>query len=296
MKKGLIKTILTSVIAGSLLLSGCSGNTKGNNSNNNTAANEPTKAQESIILSTTTSTQDSGLLDYILPKFEEKEGIEVKVVAVGTGKALQMGKDGEADVLLVHAKPDEEKFVEEGHGTVRHDVMYNDFILLGPESDPAGIAKNAGKDMGQALKLISESGQTFVSRGDDSGTDKKEKSIWKEKNIDLSKEAWYMQTGQGMGDTLKVADEKQGYTIADRSTYIKMQKDLGLKIVCEGDESLLNQYGVIPVNPEKNDKINAEGAEKFVNWIISDEIQELIESYKIEGFEDQVFFPNAKAK
>lgn len=291
MKKRLMSMIVTSIIASSIFLYGCSG--KPEVSTNNVGKDN---AKSSIILATTTSTQDSGLLEYLLPNFEKKEGIEVKVVAVGTGKALQMGKDGEADVLLVHAKSDEEKFVSEGHGTVRYDVMYNDFILLGPESDPAKIGKNAGQDMGKALKLIADGGQTFLSRGDDSGTHKKEKSIWKEKNIDPSKEKWYMETGQGMGETLKVADEKQGYTISDRSTYIKMKTNIGLQIICEDDKSLLNQYGVIPVNPNKNHTINSKGAEKFVDWIISDETQELIKAFKIEGHDDQVFYPNARSK
>ncbi len=291
MKEKLINIIVTLVVLSSVFLYGCSGKSEVNPNNA-----EKDNVKGSIILATTTSTQDSGLLEYLLPNFEKKEGIEVKVVAVGTGKALQMGKDGEADVLLVHAKVDEEKFVSEGHGTVRYDVMYNDFILLGPESDPVKIGKNAGQDMGKALKLIADSGQTFLSRGDDSGTHKKEKSIWKEKSIDPSKEKWYMETGQGMGETLKVADEKQGYTISDRSTYIKMQDNVDLQIICEGDESLLNQYGIIPVNPNKNHTINSEGAKKFVNWIISDETQELIKSFKILGHEDQVFYPNARSK
>lgn len=291
MKEKLINIIVTLVVLSSVFLYGCSGKSEVNPNNA-----EKDNVKGSIILATTTSTQDSGLLEYLLPNFEKKEGIEVKVVAVGTGKALQMGKDGEADVLLVHAKVDEEKFVSEGQGTVRYDVMYNDFILLGPESDPVKIGKNAGQDMGKALKLIADSGQTFLSRGDDSGTHKKEKSIWKEKSIDPSKEKWYMETGQGMGETLKVADEKQGYTISDRSTYIKMQDNVDLQIICEGDESLLNQYGIIPVNPNKNHTINSEGAKKFVNWIISDETQELIKSFKILGHEDQVFYPNARSK
>lgn len=291
MKEKLINIIVTLVVLSSVFLYGCSGKSEVNPNNA-----EKDNVKGSIILATTTSTQDSGLLEYLLPNFEKKEGIEVKVVAVGTGKALQMGKDGEADVLLVHAKVDEEKFVSEGHGTVRYDVMYNDFILLGPESDPVKIGKNAGQDMGKALKLIADSGQTFLSRGDDSGTHKKEKSIWKEKSIDPSKEKWYMETGQGMGETLKVADEKQGYTISDRSTYIKMQDNVDLQIICEGDESLLNQYGIIPVNHNKNHTINSEGAKKFVNWIISDETQELIKSFKILGHEDQVFYPNARSK
>jgi tungstate transport system substrate-binding protein len=293
MRKRLISTILATLFS-AVLFVGCTGaeETKENTAVEETTDEEKT-SQDSLILSTTTSTQDSGLLDYILPDFQEKEGVEVKVVAVGTGKALQMGKDGESDVLLVHAKADEEQFVADGHGTVRYDVMYNDFILLGPSNDPAGIADAAKGDMGKALQMISENGQTFVSRGDDSGTHKKELSIWKDKNIDPTGQSWYLESGQGMGDTLKIVEEKQGYTIADRSTYIKMKNDLDLKIICEGDESLLNQYSVIPVNPEKNDSINAEGAEKFVDWITSDETQELIGTYKIEGHNDQVFYPNA---
>lgn len=254
-----------------------------------------TKEEEGgrIILSTTTSTQDSGLLDYILPKFEEKTGIEVDVIAVGTGKALQMGKDGEADILLVHAKESEEEFVAEGHGLERHDVMYNDFILVGPGGDPLKLKENTPNDILEGLKTIADNEFTFVSRGDDSGTHKKELSIWKEANIEPSGE-WYLEAGAGMGDVLKIADEKQGYTITDRATYLSMRDTLELDIIIEGDENLFNQYGIIPVNPEKSDKINAKGAEKFREWILSDETQELIGEYGVEEFGMPLFVPNAK--
>ncbi|MCF6466088.1 substrate-binding domain-containing protein [Clostridium sp. Cult2] len=254
-----------------------------------------TKEEEGgrIILSTTTSTQDSGLLDYILPKFEEKTGIEVDVIAVGTGKALQMGKDGEADILLVHAKESEEEFVAEGHGLERHDVMYNDFILVGPGEDPLKLKEKTPDNILEGLKAISENEFTFVSRGDDSGTHKKELSIWKEAGIEPQGE-WYLEAGAGMGDVLKIADEKQGYTITDRATYLSMKDTLELEIIIEGDENLFNQYGIIPVNPEKSDKINAEGAKKFMDWILSDETQELISEYGVEEFGMPLFVPNAK--
>ncbi|HSH34867.1 substrate-binding domain-containing protein [Schnuerera sp.] len=246
-----------------------------------------------IILSTTTSTQDSGLLDYILPEFEEKTGIEVDVIAVGTGKALQMGKDGEADILLVHAKASEEEFVAEGHGLERRDVMYNDFVLVGPGEDPLKLKENTPNNILEGLKTIAENEFTFVSRGDDSGTHKKELSIWKEANIEPEGE-WYLEAGAGMGDVLKMADEKQGYTITDRATYLNMMDTLELEVIIEGDANLFNQYGIIPVNPEKSDKINAEGAKEFMEWLLSDETQELIGEYGVEEFGMPLFVPNAK--
>ncbi|WMM25016.1 substrate-binding domain-containing protein [Tissierella sp. MB52-C2] len=249
----------------------------------------PVEPNGRIILSTTTSTQDSGLLDYLLPIFTEETGIEVNTIAVGTGKALQMGKDGEADVLLVHAKADELTFVEEGHGTERRDVMYNDFILVGPKSGE--IEKN--KDIVGALKNISEKELVFVSRGDDSGTHKKELGIWKVAGIEPAGE-WYLEAGAGMGDVLKIANEKQGYTIADRATYLSMKDNLELEIVVEGDENLLNQYGVIPVNPEKNENINGEGAVEFMNWITSERGQALVKEYGIEEYGESLFIPNAE--
>ena len=243
-----------------------------------------------IILSTTTSTQDSGLLDYLLPIFTEDTGVTVKTIAVGTGNALQMGRDGEADVLLVHAKPDELKLVEEGHGTVRYDVMYNDFVLVGPKG---GDALEKGNDIKAALAQINEKGLTFVSRGDDSGTHKKELKFWDEIDVVPAGE-WYVEAGAGMGDVLKIADEKMGYTLTDRATYLAMKDDLGLEVVVEGDEDLFNQYGVIPVNPDKGDMINALGAEEFTNWIISDKVQALIADFGVDKYGEGLFIPNAK--
>ena len=254
---------------------------------------EKSSAGDSIILSTTTSTEDSGLLDYLLPKFKDETGIEVKVIAVGTGKALQMGKDGEADILLVHAKESEEEFVAEGHGLERHDVMYNDFILVGPEDDPLNLKSDYPNDILEGLKTLEETETEFVSRGDDSGTHKKELSIWKEAGIEPEGD-WYISAGAGMGDVLKIADEKKAYTITDRATYLSMKDNLDLEIIIEGDENLFNQYGIIPVNPDKSEQINAEGAEKFMNWILSDEVQELIGEFGVEEYGMALFIPNAK--
>ena len=251
------------------------------------------KEKERIILSTTTSTQDSGLLDYILPVFTEETGIEVDVIAVGTGKALQMGKDGEADILLVHAKASEEEFVAEGHGLERKDVMYNDFILVGPKDDPLKLKENSPDNILEGLKTLAENQFTFVSRGDDSGTHKKELSIWKEAGIEPEGE-WYLSAGAGMGDVLKITDEKQGYTITDRATYLSMKDVLDLDIIIEGDKNLFNQYGVIPVNPNKSDKINEEGAKKFMDWLLSEDTQKLIGEYGVEEFGMPLFVPNAK--
>ncbi len=247
-----------------------------------------------IILSTTTSTEDSGLLDYLLPKFEEETGIDIKVVAVGTGKALQMGEDGEADILLVHAKESEEEFVEAGHGLGRDDVMYNDFILVGPEDDPLELKTNSPDNILEGLKTISEGDIGFVSRGDDSGTHKKELSIWAEAGIDPEDNDWYISAGSGMADVLKIANDKNVYTITDRATYLSMKDTLDLEIIIEGDENLFNQYGVILVNPEKSDKINVEEAEKLKEWLLSDEVQKLIGEYGEEEFGMPLFVPNAK--
>jgi tungstate transport system substrate-binding protein len=252
------------------------------------AAEEPAEIGGELILATTTSTENSGLLDYILPDFEEKTGVEVKVVAVGTGAALQKGMDGEADVLLVHAKAREEAFVAEGHGPQRFDVMYNDFVIIGPESDPAGVA---GLNVVEALTKISESEISFVSRGDDSGTHTKERSLWEAAEITPEGD-WYVEVGKGMGDTITMAEELEGYTMSDRATYLSMKDNLESVVLVEGDEILFNQYGVIQVDPGKNDQINAEAAEAFVNWIISEEAQELIGTYKAYG--EVLFNPNAK--
>lgn len=245
-----------------------------------------------LILATTTSTENSGLLADILPVFEEKTGITVDVIAVGTGAALQKGRDGEADVLLVHAKSSEEEFVAEGHGTERSDVMYNDFVIVGPKSDPADL-KSIANDVSKAYDTILNGSFTFVSRGDDSGTHKKEKSIWANASLEPAGD-WYVQVGKGMGDTLTMADELEGYTMTDRATYLSMKDNLELEIVIEGDSNLFNQYGVIPVNPDKNDLINSDEAIEFVEWLVSEEAQALIGKFGIEDFGQPLFIPNAK--
>lgn len=285
-----MKRLLTSVLAGVLavsMLAGCAK--KAEDQGGAEAPQEP--ANKEIILSTTTSTQDSGLLDYLLPIFTEDTGYEVKTIAVGTGKALQMGRDGEADVLLVHAKADELKFVEEGDGTERHDVMYNDFILVGPKEDPLKLKESHGADILGGLKEIADKQAVFVSRGDDSGTHKKELGIWKNAEIEPAGD-WYLSAGSGMADVLKIADEKQGYTITDRATYLSMKSDLDLDIIIEGDDNLFNQYGVIPVNPEKSEQINHEGAVAFMNWLLSEKGQGLIKEYGVEEYGQSLFIPN----
>lgn len=255
--------------------------------------NEDEVEESSIILSTTTSTRDSGLLDYLLPIFTKKTGVDVKVVAVGTGQALQNGRDGEADILLVHAKASEEEFVEEGHGTERQDVMYNDFVLVGPSEDPAGLKENHPDNILEGLKRLSEEQATFVSRGDDSGTHKKELGIWKSAEIEPAGE-WYLEAGAGMGDVLKITDEKQAYTLTDRATYLSMKEDLDLDIIIEGDANLFNQYGIIPVDPNKNESINNDGAIEFMNWLLGEEAQNLIKDFGVEEYGEPLFVPNAK--
>lgn len=259
------------------------------------AAPKPDVTEEkgSIILATTTSTENSGLLDNILPNFKEETGIDIKVVAVGTGKALQMGRDGEADVLLVHAKSSEEKFVEEGHGTERFDVMYNDFVIIGPKDDPAKLSEKAKSDVVEAFKILSQGNSKFISRGDDSGTHKKEKKFWEEAGIEPNGD-WYVSAGKGMGDVIQMTNEMLGYTMSDRATYLSMKDKIELEVVVEGDSKLFNQYGVIPVNPDKNDKINKAGAKAFVVWILSEKTQKLIGEFGKEKFGQPLFTPNAK--
>ena len=225
-----------------------------------------------LILATTTSTKDSGLLDEILPVFEEATGYSVDVVSVGSGEAMKMGENGEADVLLVHSPASEKAFVEAGHADEdgRKDVMYNDFILIGPKDDPAGIYAEAPNDAIKAFQMLSDTESTFISRSDDSGTHKKELSIWEKCGIEPSGD-WYVEAGAGMGAVLEMANETLAYTLSDRATWLNLALDEDLMIVCEKDESgvLYNQYGVICVNPEKNDAINYEGAKAFQNWIVS---------------------------
>lgn len=246
-------------------------------------------AQSELILATTTSTENSGLLAEIIPVFEKEYNTTVSVVAVGTGAALQMGVDGEADVLLVHAKSSEEAFVENADGLYRLDVMYNDFVIVGPSSDPANL-KATSTDVVEAFKAILKTESTFVSRGDDSGTHKKEKTFWS----DDPEGEWYVSAGQGMGAVLSMTDEMQGYTMTDRASYLSMKDSLELEILVEGDSVLFNQYGVIPVNPNKNERINNYAAENFVKWLVSKDTQELINNFGVDKYGQALFISNAQ--
>jgi tungstate transport system substrate-binding protein len=252
----------------------------------------PALAQEkSIVVASTTSTQDSGLFGHILPLFKAKTGIEVKVIAQGTGQALDTGRRGDADVVFVHAKPQEEKFVADGFGVKRLDVMYNDFVLIGPKSDPAKVA--GGKDIVAALTTISTKGATFISRGDRSGTHAAELALWKAANIDPAphKGAWYREIGQGMGAALNMASAQNAYVLSDRGTWISFKNRGDLAIAVEGDKRLFNQYGVMLVNPAKHSHVKTEMGQRFIDWLVSRDGQAAIASYKIEG--QQLFFPNA---
>ena len=262
-----------------------------------TAAEGPAEIQGKIILATTTSTKDSGLLDFILPEFIYNTGWEVDVISVGSGEAMAMGEAGEADVLLVHSPKDEVAFVENGHADAdgRFDVMYNDFVLVGPSTDPSGILTEANFDEIAAFTKIFNDQSTFISRGDQSGTHKKELSIWA--NAGLTPEGdWYVEAASGMGAVITMADEKLAYTLTDRATWLNVGAATDLQIVCEKVPSgtLNNQYGVICVNPEKNELINAVGAKDFQNWILSAETQKLIGTDGIEEFGAPLFTPNAK--
>jgi tungstate transport system substrate-binding protein len=245
-----------------------------------------------IVVQSTTSTQNSGLFDHLLPKFTEKTGIGVRVVAVGTGQAIRNAANGDGDVLFVHARPAEEKFVADGHAVARHDVMYNDFVIVGPASDPAGIA--GLKEADQAFKKIAEVKAPFVSRGDDSGTNKEEIRLWNAAGVDAKKASgdWYLETGSGMGATLNMAVGKQAYTLTDRGTWLSFANKDDFKIVVEGDDKLFNQYGVILVNPEKHPQVKAKRGQAFIEWLTGPEGQAAIADYKIDG--QQLFFPNAR--
>ncbi len=244
-----------------------------------------------IVVQSTTSTQNSGLFDAILPKFAEKSGIEVRVVAVGTGQAIKNAENGDGDVLLVHAKPAEEKFVAEGWGVERHDVMYNDFVIVGPAGDPAGVA--GSNDAVASLKKIAESQSPFASRGDDSGTHKAELRLWKEAGTDVASASggWYRETGSGMGATLNTGVGMGAYILTDRATWISYGNKRDYKVLVEGDPKLFNQYGVILVNPEKHPNVKAEEGQAFIDWLIGPEGQAAIADFKIDG--QQLFFPNA---
>jgi tungstate transport system substrate-binding protein len=253
------------------------------------------QAQEkTIILATTTSTQDSGLLDVLLPIFEKKTGYFVKTIAVGSGQAMAMGEKGEADVLLVHSPAAEVKFVAGGFGINRKLVMHNDFIIVGPPDDPAKI--KGMKSTPESFKKIAASAALFLSRGDNSGTHAKEKEVWKTAAINPEGQKWYQQTGLGMGQTLSVTNEKKGYTLADRGTYLSLKKNLKLDILMEGDAILLNIYHVIEVNPAKWPKANAAGAKAFSDFMVAKETQGIIKTYGAEKFGSPLFFPDAGKK
>jgi tungstate transport system substrate-binding protein len=253
----------------------------------------PVSAQDkSIVVSSTTSTQDSGLFGHILPLFKQKTGIDVKVIAQGTGQALDTGRRGDADVVFVHAKSAEEKFLAEGQGVKRYPVMYNDFVLIGPKSDPAEV--KGMKDVAKALQMIKDRQAPFISRGDRSGTHLAELALWnKNAGIDIEKEKgpWYKSIGQGMGAALNTANASNAYVLSDRGTWISFENKGDLAIAVEGDKRLFNQYGVMLVNPAKHPNVEKELGQQFIDWLISPEGQKAIANYKING--EQLFYPNA---
>lgn len=252
----------------------------------------PVSAQDkSIVVASTTSTQDSGLFGHILPLFKAKSGIDVKVVAQGTGQALDTGRRGDADVVFVHAKAQEEKFVADGFGVKRFDVMYNDFVLIGPKSDPAGV--KGSTDIAAALRTIRDKKAPFVSRGDRSGTHVAELRLWKDAGIDIAadKGDWYKAIGQGMGAALNTAAAANAYLLADRGTWLSFRNKADLDIVVQGDKRLFNQYGVMLVNPAKHPTVKKEAGQRFIDWLISPQGQRAIADYKVGG--EQLFFPNA---
>ena len=259
------------------------------------AAWGPAQAQQkNIILSTTTSTQDSGLLDVLIPIFEKKTGYFVKTIAVGSGQAMAMGQKGEADVLLVHSPAAEKKFVAEGYGVNRRIIMHNDFIVVGPAEDPAKI--KGVKVTTEVFKKIASAGSLFLSRSDKSGTHTKEMAIWKAAGINPDGQKWYQQTGLGMGQTLNITSEKKGYTLTDRGTYLATKKNLSLDILAEGDAILLNVYHVIEVNPARWPKVNAAGGKAFADFMVSKEAQDIIKTFGVDKFGSPLFFPDAGKK
>ena len=249
-------------------------------------------ADKFITVASTTSTQNSGLFEYMLPTFTEKTGIEVRVVAVGTGQAIKLARQGDADVLFVHHKPSEEKVVADGFGVKRHDVMYNDFVLLGTKADPAGI--KGGDKAAVALKKIADAKAPFASRGDNSGTNKKELELWKDAGVDVkaASGSWYRETGSGMGATLNAAQGMGAYTLSDRATWLNFKNKGDMEILVEGDPVMFNQYGIMRMSEEKFPHVKADLAQTFVDWVISDAGQKIIAAYQING--NQAFFPNAK--
>jgi len=255
------------------------------------SATVATAQDKSIVVSSTTSTQDSGLFDHILPLFKAKTGIDVKVVSQGTGQALDTGRRGDADVVFVHAKSAEEKFLAEGEGVKRYPVMYNDFVLIGPKGDPAGI--KGMKDVAKALQVIKDKQADFISRGDRSGTHIAEINLWNGSGIDIDKEKgpWYKSVGQGMGAALNTANASNAYVLSDRGTWLSFKNKGDLQILVEGDKRLFNQYGVMLVNPAKHPNVKKDLGQQFIDWLVSPEGQKAIADYKING--EQLFYPNA---
>jgi len=257
------------------------------------ASSEAAAPKGVLLMSTTTSTQDTGLLDYLAPLFLKDTGWKLQWTAVGTGQALKMGQDGDVDIVLCHAKKSEEDFVAKGYGVKRYQVMYNDFVVVGPAKP-----LNATKDIKTLFTEINNQNLAFVSRGDDSGTDKAEKAIWSSLKIDPKSNNNYLKSGQGMGDTISIANEKSAYCFTDRGTWLKMKKDstvkIDLDIVCQGDDLLKNQYGIIAVNPDKYPKVNNKAANDFITWICSEKVQKLIAEYGVQKYGQALFIPNAK--
>ena len=251
----------------------------------------PLSAQSSLILATTTSTQDSGLLDDLLPRFEAATGLSVKTIAVGSGEALAMGRRGDADVLLVHSKAAEDEFMAEGYGSLRLNVMHNDFVLAGPPSDPAGIR---GLSTVDALKRIAERGALFASRDDRSGTHARELELWTKAALSPAGKPWYVATGQGMGETARVASEKRAYTLADRGTFLALRKSLDLTVLVEGGKELWNSYRVIVVNPQKHPKTREKEAKRFAEWLVTPAVQKVIGEFGREKYGQPLFVPDAK--
>jgi tungstate transport system substrate-binding protein len=270
-----VKRIYSVLLVVSFIIASCSASSSENSN---------------LLLVSTTSTQDSGLLDVLLPAFTTKTGYKVQLVAVGSGQALKIGEQGNADVILLHSPAAEKEFVAKGFGIDRRLVMHNDFVIVGPPSDPAGIR---GEDPAEALKKISVSRATFVSRGDDSGTHVKELALWKNAEIDPAGQDWYLETGQGQGATLSIASEKAAYALTDRGTFLAYKSNVDLEILVENDPFLLNVYHVITVNPEKWPNVNLEGAEAFADFITSSEGQDIIAGFGVEKYGQPLFFPDA---
>ncbi len=283
MKKSIV-TMLGLILILSLLLAACAAKPT------EAPAASPAPENPDVILATTTSTRDSGLLDYLLPMFQEQTGYNIKMVAVGTGEALAMGEEGNADVLLVHAPASELELMEGGYGKDRFLIMHNDFVIAGPADDPAGI--KGSESTAAAFTAIAASESPFTTRGDDSGTHKMELSLWASAEITPEGD-WYINTGQGMGDTLRIASEKYAYTLTDRATYLALKDTLDLDILFEGDKVLLNIYHVITVNPDKWPNMNYDGAKAFADWLVTKEVQDLIGNFGVDKFGQPLFFPDA---